>query len=130
MQLGEPLTLPSNQLIERSGDGLEGLLKDSETYVDTPDGRRLSNLGYAVSADMGLLIAKCLFDIGKGKVEWATLRKPKSAQSFNLPVLVGFSTKVGLDPVAASIAQATGVLRGSSKRDPWLKMFEYWSERI
>lgn len=117
-------------LLKHVGEKLESILRISTFCTEAADGCRLSNAGYAIAADAGLLVAECLIKKGSGNIHWKILDKPKSAQSFNLPVLVGFSSRIEFDPVAASIAQATGVLRGTNKKDRWLKLYEYWVNQI
>lgn len=117
-------------LLVRAGDKVESILQASSFYRETGDGLRLSNMGYAVAADCGLLVAKLLIANSNGRATWKVLSSPRSAQSFNLPVLIGFKSKVALDPVAASIAQATGVVRRTDKQDRWLKLYEYWIDQL
>lgn len=106
----------STELVEKSGKRVESILQTDYSFRECMEGDRLSSLGYAISADMGLLVAKCLMADSEGIVKWDVLRKPRSAQSYNLPVLVGFRSKVFLDPLAASIAQGSGVRRDPRKR--------------
>lgn len=111
-------------LLRRVGNKLESIMHNRNFYVETAEGKRLSNAGYAIAADAGLLVAKCLVANGNGKVFWKVLQKPKGAQSYNLPVLTGFESGIDFDPIAASIAQATGVLRGAVKKERWLMLYE------
>jgi hypothetical protein len=124
---GEEEGEQSDSLLLHSGTKLEHELLAGQHYVESIDGRRLSSSGYAMAADAGLLLARCLLRDSRGALHWRILERPRSAQSFNLPVLVGFSSRVEFDPVAASIAQATGVIRGTDRKDRWLRLYQYWS---
>ena len=86
---------------------------------------RLTNLGYALAADMGLLVAAALQQ-GFPRLTWDIVQKPKSDVSFNQPVLVGFGS-VPLDPIQVSTTQAFGIVRGSRDGTAWQRVFEYWS---
>lgn len=111
------------------GSKLEVMLKSDWCRTET-DEIKLSSIGYSLAADAGLLIAERLIDAGNRTIKWQVLRKPRSAQSFNLPVLVGFASGVELDPIAASIAQGAGALKGVRKEDRWLRLYSYWLDLI
>ena len=85
----------------------------------------LTNAGYALAADMGLLTARLLITETEGRVRWEVLRKPKSDMSYNLPVLTGFG-KVTFDPIGSSVAEAQGVLGGRRGADAWARILEFW----
>jgi hypothetical protein len=116
-------------LLQQVGVELESELRQSRFREAHQGEASLSAEGYALAADAGLLVANQLMAAAHGRIHWEVLRKPKSAQSFNLPVLVGFDSGIAFDPVAASIAQATGVLRGTGRKDRWLALYEYWRDR-
>lgn len=107
---------------------LEDLLNDAEFSENGPTGKRLTKLGYAVAADLGLLVAKLIVNETRGKVHWEILTKPKSDTSFNLPVLGGFGATT-CDPIAVSIADATWILRSNYKPDAWVKVFLHVVEK-
>jgi hypothetical protein len=88
-------------------------------------GPKLTDAGYALAADMGLLVAKFLLDECSDKVKWSIVRSPKSDVSYNLPVLIGFG-KLQLDPIGGSIAQTYGLLRGNKKPTVWQEIFTIW----
>lgn len=108
---------------------LQTLLTGEPFTMEGPSGRSLTNEGYAIAADAGLLVAQLLIEHADGRVQWEILRRPKTDQSFNLPVLVGFDS-VHLDPVAGSIGDAAWIARGNRKPDAWKSMFEFWSAKI
>jgi hypothetical protein len=88
--------------------------------------RRLTNRGYALAADMGLLLAAALLDLHP-TLRWDVVRKPKSDVSYNLPVLVGFGA-AQFDPIQISTTQAFGILRGSKDGTTWKVLHERWSD--
>jgi hypothetical protein len=87
----------------------------------------MTNLGRALAADMGLLLATAL-QCEHPELAWDIVRKPKSDVSYNQPVLVGFGT-VAFDPIQVSMTQAFGVLRGTKDGTVWQRLFDYWSEK-
>jgi len=101
-------------------------LVDAPFSEDLPRGRRLTNEGYALAADIGLLVARYLLRDAPKKLQWKVLRKPKSELAYNLPVLVGFLSKNYLEPVGGSIAEACGVLRGSGEGNIWSRSYQHW----
>lgn len=118
----------NRQLLRDVGERIVALLTLDE-YSRTRDGSRtLTDAGYALAADMGLLTAEVLQAVAGASVQWAILRKPKSDISYNLPVLTGFG-KLILDPVGGSVAEATGVLAGLRESDAWVRIVDFWSPR-
>lgn len=65
-------------------------LSKKEFAVITETGPKLINRGYALAADMGLLVARFLLESCEGKVSWSIVKKPKNDMSCQLPVLIGF----------------------------------------
>ena len=115
---------PSDHLMAL-GEKSTALLMTPSFSEEGPMGRRLTNAGYALAADMGLLVAKYLFQALPDKLRWQTIRKPRSEMSYNLPVIVGFSWTY-LDPVGGSIAEAAAVVRGEKGADVWKQIYEFW----
>ena len=105
-------------------------LLPSEAYsrAEGEGNRILSDCGYALAADMGLVTGQLLLEALQPRVRWEILRKPKSDLSYNLPVLTGFGG-FSLDPIGGSIAEANGVLLGRRGSDAWVRILDYWSER-
>jgi hypothetical protein len=89
---------------------------------------RLTDLGRALAADMGLLAARFLLH-NAPEIRWHVVRRPKSDMSYNLPVLRGFRNGLPLDPVGGSIAEAAGLLRGNKGPDAWLRIYDWWIEK-
>ena len=83
--------------------------------------------GFALAADMGLLLARALLE-QHPHLEWTVVRRPKADVSYNQPVLSGFGP-LGFDPVRMGVTQAWGVLDGTWDHTAWAKVFEIWSER-
>lgn len=114
------------------GAKVAGALFDDQFSCSEPSEshrRQLTNEGYAVAADMGLLVATFLIEESNGSVHWQILRRPKSDISYNLPVLAGFG-KITLDPVGGSIAEASAILERRRTSDVWLQMLNFWLEKV
>lgn len=122
-----PGASPSDHLMAL-GEKAAALLETAPFSEEGPTGRRLTNTGYALAADMGLLVAKYLLQELPETLRWETIRKPKSELSYNLPVLEGFSFNY-LDPVGGSTAEASAILRGERRADTWKRMYEFWVEK-
>lgn len=90
---------------------------------------QLTEAGHALAADLGLLVARRLLEHHPESLRWQTVRKPRRDMSYNLPVLVGFSTGMYLEPVGGSIAEAHAVLRGTRGADAWQRIYSFWSAR-
>lgn len=88
---------------------------------------KLTNRGYALAADMGLLVAALLVEASTS-IQWTILRKPKSDLSYNLPVLTGFGA-VTLDPIGGSIAEAFAIMRGDRTGGIWQEIYCFWLEK-
>ena len=88
-------------------------------------GAKLTDSGYALAADVGLLMARALLE-QHPHLEWTVVRRPKSDASYNQPVLQGFG-HVHFDPVGVAVAQAWGVLRGTRDGGRWPELLELWS---
>lgn len=83
---------------------------------------KLTNAGYALAADMGLLVAKLLVDECRPNVRWAILKRPGSDPSYQFPGLIGLG-KTDLSPIEVSIAYMYGVLRGERSSQVWHDLF-------
>jgi hypothetical protein len=123
--LGVPSEGSFSDRLMMAGEEVAKILQDAPFSEESPVGRRLTNRGYAISADMGLLVASYLIERLNGKIRWEVIRKPKTELSYNLPVLMGFSSTY-LDPVGGSIAEAQALLRGQRGGDAWRRIYEYW----
>jgi hypothetical protein len=124
----EPLRLDGRDHLTALGKKVSRAFKDAPFSEDSPGGRRLTNAGYALAADMGLLVALYLLRAHPGTIRWETIRKPKSEVSYNLPVLEGFANGNYLDPVGGSTAEAAAILRGQRGPDAWVRVLEFWED--
>jgi len=113
--------LPLNgELLDIAQVRLESSLSEGGFYRTESERRRLTDAGYAIAADMGLLVATIAIASSSGKVKWETLRKPKSDASFNLPILKGFENdSVHFDPIQGSIACLAGIVNGKALPQAW-----------
>ena len=120
----------SEALLDRAGARAAQLL-ELPPYSNAELGElRLSPIGHALSADLGLLVARELISASAGMLHWKVVRMPKRDVSYNLPALFGFTSGTFLEPVGGSIAEARAVLRGTRGSNAWLLMFEHWSSYI
>jgi len=76
---------------------------------------RLSDAGYAVAADWGLLLATLVLSEAGVNASWEVLRKPKRDASYNLPVLVA-PASMPIDPIAVGVAEVAALIRGQERR--------------
>jgi len=83
----------------------------------------LTNIGYSLAADIGLLTARQVCSAVGEKVRWEIVKRPRSDVSYNLPVLKGFG-RDSYDPVGVSVADAVAVLSGRRSPDVWVKVFD------
>lgn len=95
-------------------------------YLSSRD-PQLTNAGYALAVDMGLLVAQFLLDTCGDRVKWSIVRRPKSDVSYHLPVLVGFG-KLKFDPILISTSQTYGLLHGDRGPTAWRKVFTIWKD--
>lgn len=112
-------------LLARVGAKAVDTLRAPDFSTSAQTGPQLTDRGYALAADLGLLVARLLLDHSNGSEKWAVLRRPKSDVFYNHPVLVGFRP-VPLEPIGGSVAEANAVLRGTRNADAWQKIFSHW----
>jgi hypothetical protein len=121
---GEKGRVIDEDLIRDLGEHLKRTLPQPQFSAPSVHGPELTNQGYGLAADMGLLGAKWLRN-QYPRLQWSIIRKPKSDISYNFPVLIGFG-KMPLDPVLVSINQAHGLLAGNRDSDAWLHVWNRW----
>ena len=122
--VSDSATSSARDLLVCVGEHVAQTLEDPKYSEVALDGTRvLTNMGYALAADMGLLTAKLLRDALSDTIQWEILRKPKSDVSYNLPILSGFGWDT-YDPVGVSIADAVAVLASRREPDVWAKVFD------
>jgi len=121
--LGEQCGDDAEDLLLRVGNKVEVLLHDDQFATEGDTGFQLTNQGYALAADVGLLVAKLLLRDTGSALKWSVVRKPKSDMSYNLPVLIGFGERDYLEPVGVSVAYSHAILRGDRSSDVWAKLY-------
>ncbi len=124
--LGDDNSSDPSVLLRRVGERAIWVLKKAEFGRIEADGSvKLSDAGYAIAADLGLLVAQRLLD--NPGVRWEILRRPKAEASYNQPVLVGLGP-VHFDPIRGAVTEALAAV-GSGDGGVWDRMYTYWSER-
>lgn len=123
----EQFSSPAEELLLRVGEKVAEALKTPAFTKPTGPESQLSSRGYALAADMGLLLASLFMRECGPSIQWTILREPKTDVSFNCPVLTGFG-KLLLDPIYLSVTQSFGVLRGKWGGDAWLRVFRVWKK--
>jgi hypothetical protein len=119
------------QLLLLLGEHVEVRLGQTPFSEPTSSGTRsLTNAGYALAADIGLLTARLLLRRAPEQLRWEIVRRPKTDASYNLPVLAGFSNHLTLDPVGGSVAEANAVLAGRRRGDAWARILDFWGSRV
>jgi len=124
----------NEDVLLRIGERVQGVLNDPELsywatqkihlkeYVIEDELPTLTDMGYALAADVGLLLAQCILSACQEKVCWTIVRKPKNDADYNQPVLVGKNDKWRQDhvnPIGTSIAKAYAILRGKRGANAW-----------
>ena len=123
------LDLPPRDLLLVAGERVAGeLLSDGGSSQRKGGERFLTSRGHALAADMGLLVARLIMYVFDGAVDWHIVDRPRTDRSFNLPALVGFLDDLHLDPIAASIDEANGIITGRRGPDAWAHLFDFWSD--
>lgn len=103
--------------------------KGSRTLIAPPATEmepRLTNVGYALAADMGLLVAKLFLGACGSKVKWMLVTKPKNDVSYQRPVLTGFGPGIEwltVDPIRVSVSNVYAILREGKGAKAWLELF-------
>ena len=111
--------------VDALGDKMFDLLFDKEFSALAEDGKLdLTNAGFALAADTSLFISDCILWKYDGKVHWDIVRKPKSAISYHLPALFGFSKMPYIECMRGSISNARSILWGEIDRYIWREMTE------
>lgn len=123
--LGEPES-QDRTLLERVGEKATWVLR---SLPFTLEGRpsELNEAGYALAADLGLLVAQRLCR-RLPHLAWEVVRKPMRDPSYNQPVLKGFGS-MHLDPVRGSVAEAMRAARGEATGNAWLRIYDHWLAR-
>ncbi len=124
--VGEAGRTIDEKLIQDLGEHFKRTLPEPQFSGPSLHGPVLTDRGYGMAADAGLVGARFL-QTRYPHLQWTVVRKPRSDISYNLPVLTGFGT-VPLDPVLISINQAHALLAGKRDVDAWLSVWKHWGE--
>jgi hypothetical protein len=123
--LGEESTTDSSALLKSVGRKAMWVLRKREFTFDQVDkAPRLTDCGYALAADLGLLVASSLIGANE-RIHWTILRRPKSEFSHNQPVLSGFGRQF-LNPISGSITETLKSLRSGDGEGGWFRIFDHW----
>ncbi len=95
--------------------------------VETHTGPLLTATGYALAADLGLLMGTMLRATCPD-LRWEIVLRPKSDVDYRMPVLLPFGP-VHMDPARVSATVALGVLGGSRPASAWCDVFRWWRAR-
>jgi len=87
---------------------------------------RLTDEGYALTADIGLLLARYVLEECPN-TDWEIVRKPKKHVSYNLPVLKGTEH---MDPMLSARVEFFALLNGERTPDAWAAIFRRWTQNL
>ena len=125
-RLGESWSDDPSSHLGTVGKKAVALLKKEPFSRQDPIGRSLTDIGLALAADLGLLVAKYLLREHAAKLKWEVRRKGRREFTFNLPVLTGFANNHNdhLDPIGVSISKSWAVLRGERDFGAWERLYQ------
>lgn len=109
------------EVLLSAGRKVSALLTADDQF--TEEGR-LSNRGFALIADIGLLTAKYIAEDCRS-VRWIIKGPPPKSFGYNKPVLVGFGDMY-LEPIGGSIGEAEGILSGERDHRAWFNIYRHW----
>ncbi len=89
--------------------------------------QRLSPSGYALAADIGLLMAALLLRECAPEARWDIAFKSGGDSYKNLPVIAGLEERP-FDPVGGSIGNAAAIVRGEEGPGGWLVQYRAWRD--
>jgi hypothetical protein len=84
--------------------------------------RGLTDRGYALAADLGLLVARLILGQYGDYVVWQVGDGQKDLIYYNRPVLSGVM-KIPVDPIGASISMALSTQKGRRGSEAWLELY-------
>lgn len=126
-----PRTIDKVLYLQHVGLKVEKLLLTDDFSERSEEGRELSNRGYALAADMGLLVAQYLFEEHPNALKWKVVRGAKRDISYNSPGIYSFATPMKyLDPIFVSINIAHAIVGGFGDANDWAKLFEEASSQV
>lgn len=116
-------------LLSMPGMSTEGRLERSTLRrheVETHTGPLVTVTGYALAADLGLLMAT-LLRAECPDLRWEIVTRPRSDVFYHLPVLRPFGP-VQMEPIQVSVNTAHRVLDGSGPASGWRDVYRWWRE--
>jgi hypothetical protein len=133
---GEQMGDSAEELLERLGHKAVEIIIDpeySEERIDTWKAftergmvvkrKTLTNRGYALGADFGLLIARLLIS-RHSTLEWTMTRKPKSDADYHQPVLGGWNPIHVFNPIRSGVGAAAAIARGDDDGSAFRSRFQ------
>jgi hypothetical protein len=124
-EAGEQMT----RILPMAGVSTEGHIERSILRgheVETNSGPLLTVIGYALSADLGLLMATML-RAECPDLRWEIVTRPRSDVSYRLPVLRPFGP-VQMDPIQVSVSTARRVLDSTRSASGWRDVYSWWRD--
>lgn len=122
---GEDLSTAPEVLLKRLGEKVVEALR-SKPFVEYKPIAELTNAGFALAADMGLLIARLLLSNPEVKAKWFLVTARRHID-YNLPVIKGDS-HLTFNPIRVSTCGVVRGLKNGIEADPqyWLKSYLDW----
>ena len=87
---------------------------------------KLTHEGFALAADLGLLVARLLLKDHNVTARWVLVTQKRNLH-FNHPVIQG-SSKVQLNPITGAITEFSYALKNGWDSEIWAKMYSHWKE--
>jgi hypothetical protein len=110
--------------VSTAGRTVRSVLRGHE--IESQTGPLLSVVGYALAADLGLLVAALLRQ-NCPDLQWEIVQKPKSDAFYNKPVLRPFGA-AHMDPIQVSVNVAHQLLDGSRPASGWRDVYSWWRD--
>lgn len=117
----------SPELLDELGKHIADAIVEPEFSSESSSGRVLTDEGYALAADAGLLVAQLLLD-RHPSLRWHIARSAKTDLDYNLPVLTGFRDKETLDPIRGGVSAARRLANRKVGTDAFTILFREYSD--
>lgn len=117
------------RLLPMPGISTEGRIERSVLRgheVETETGPLVTVVGYALAADLGLLMATMLL-AACPDLRWEIITRPKSDIDYHLPALLPFGP-VHMDPTRVSVNIAHRLLDSRGPASGWRDVYHVWRE--
>jgi hypothetical protein len=122
--LDESLTKNLEEDIVRIGDKVTNLLFESPFSENEKDKVNLTNQGFALVADLSLLISKLIIT-KHPQLTWKIVKRPKSDISYNLPAMFDFPIYGHIELMGGAIMSAKAILQGMKTSSIWLETYRH-----